>query len=39
MRSFDKTVSRLNYIHLGNPHTWKDGLFIERGCVSLLHLR
>ena len=27
----DKTVSRICYLHNGNPHTWKDHLCIERG--------
>ena len=27
----DKTVSRPSYLLHGNPHTWKDGLYIETG--------
>ena len=26
----DKTVSRPSYLYNGNPHTWKDGLYIEK---------
>ena len=27
----DKTVSRPSYLYNGNPHTWKDRLYIETG--------
>ena len=27
----DKTVSRPSYLYYGNPHTWKDGLYMEMG--------
>ena len=27
----DKTVSQPSYLHNGNPHTWKDRLYIEMG--------
>ena len=32
----DKTVIRLSYLYNGNPHTWKDSLYIEMGpCLSI----
>ena len=30
-RDEDTMVSWLFYLHNGNPHTWKDGLYIETG--------
>ena len=34
----DKTVSRLSYLQHGNPHTWKDGLYIETGSRLHVHI-